>query len=543
MAVVVTAAALVLLTGPGAFADPSPSASPGATDAKLGPATPGTAVCTVNNTNVDEVTGMVATAQGIYAVEGGNTFDPNSVQIWTINPTSCQATSKNYGFDPADPQDLALGADGALWIADTGDGVGDDNERVRVTMERVDLSGSAQAVPYRMLFPDSGKINAPAVLLQKDNAPIIVANASGKAILYRPDGPLQQGTESGLPKLTQVGEFTPAKTGTANPLGAFGNVLVTGAATSPDRTRVVIRTISDAYEFKVGADGDIVKAITEGTPAITPLPNEEDGQAISYSADGTLFLTLGSVDKPALRSYTPYVPPAPKVDVETPAAEGSGRLSFSDITNIAAAVGFAGFLAVVAGVIGIYRARRQYRERAEWSEDAEDRDDHGGRGPRDGHGGRDRREGRGGDGRGQRPMRPDSRGDGGRRPHGEDGPDRPPRGLPARPGRADVWGPANQSDAGRRAHGGHDDLAEHGQRQSGHHQGPPQGPPYGKAQVSPPSQPPGPPPGPPPSPASGRAPRPRPTGSGQVYGRPRQEPDGGNEPPRQGGYGHDNIDH
>jgi hypothetical protein len=59
----------------------------------------------------------------------------------------------------------------------------------------------------------------------------------------------------------------------------------------------------------VGADGDIVKAITGGTPVITPLPNEENGQAITYSADGKLFLTLSSVDKPVLRSYQPYVRP------------------------------------------------------------------------------------------------------------------------------------------------------------------------------------------------------------------------------------------
>jgi hypothetical protein len=206
------------------------AAAPLATDIpNLGPATPGTAVCTVNNPNLNEVTGMVASTNGIYAVEGGDTFDPSSVLIWTINPTTCQATSKNYGFDPADPEDLALGTDGALWVADTGDGVGSDNQRVRVTMERVDPASSAPAVPYRALYPDSGKINAQAVLLQKDNTTIVIANASGKAVLYRPSAPLQANAENGLPKLTEAGEFTPAKTGTANPLGSFGNAIVTGA--------------------------------------------------------------------------------------------------------------------------------------------------------------------------------------------------------------------------------------------------------------------------------------------------------------------------
>ncbi len=545
MAVTVTAAALLLATGPGALAGPVPapaaSASPtaGATNPNLGPATPGTTVCTVNNTNVDEVTGLVATAQGIYAVEGGDTFDPNSVQIWTIDPTTCQATSDNYGFDPADPQDLALGTDGALWVADTGDGVGDDNERDWVTLERVDLSGNAQAVPHRTQFPDSGKINALGLLLQKDNTPIVIANGSGKAILYRPDAPLQPRASSGLPTLTKVGEFTPSKTGTANPLGTFGNALVTGAASAPDGTRVVIRTVSDAYEFKVGSDGDVVKAITEGTPVITPLPNEENGQAISYSADGKSFLTLGSVEKPVLRSYTPHVPPPPTSNAAAPAAaEGSAGLRFADITNIAAVVGFAGFLAVVAGVIGIYRARRQFRERGEWSEDEEGDDNahigrrHGrggpersGRGERggDGRGG----DGRGGDGRG-RPTQPDRRGEGERRPYGDDEPQHAQRPRP-RPGRAEVWGPANaQRDSGHGPHG----------------PGPSYVPPPVHPQAPPPSQPQLAPPGPPSGPATGRAtpPRPRPASGGQVYGRPRSDPDGDNDA-RRGGYGRDNIDH
>ena len=548
-AVLVTATALVLATGPGAFAGSRrPAASAGATNPNLGPANPGTPVCTINNTNLDEVTGIVATAQGIYAVEGGDTFDPNSVQVWTINPTNCQATSRNYGFDPADPQDLALGADGALWVADIGDGVGDDNQRDWVTMERVDLSSSAQAVPHRTLFPDSGKINARAVLLQQDNAPIVIANGAGKAILYRPDGPLQAGASNGLPKLTQVGEFTPAKTETPNPLGTFGKALVTGAATSPDRTRVVIRTVSDAYEFKIGADGDVVKAITKGTPVITPLPNEENGQAISYSADGKTFLTLGSVEKPVLRSYTPFVPPAPTSNATVPAAEGSDGLSFSDITNIAAAAGFVGFLAVVAGVIGIYRARRQYRERGGWSEE---------RGTS-----------------GTNTLAPARVADVvvaiGAAEIGPTGAARTvaaARCDPIAAARVSAIRTATTARSGCRGPG--PDARRCGDpptfrvtpaaaRTAGTtststgangtaaspipNRGPAADPSTG-ANTKPATRCRRRPRRFPARRLAGPPPRPRPSSGGQVYGRPRQEPDDGNDAPRRGGYGHDNIDH
>ncbi len=456
---VVGAVVVALVSGAPASAG---SASLATDIPNLGPANPGTAVCTVNNPNLDEVTGLVASSNDIYAVEGGDTFDPSSVQIWTINPTTCQASSRNYGFDPADPQDLALGTDGALWLADTGDGIGSDNQRVRVTMERVDPASSAPAVPYRAQYPDSGKINAQAVLLQKDNTPILIANASGKAILYRPSAALQANAENGLPKLTEAGEFTPAKTGTANPLGGIGNAIVTGAATSPDRTRVVIRTASDAYEFKVGSDGDLVKAITTVTPVITPLPDEENGQAITYSADGKLFLTLSSAKNPVLRSYQPYVPPAPTGDAGTAAGNASSsKLSFSDITNIAAVVGFLGFVAVVAGIIGIYRARKRYRERGEWSDEEAE-----GEYSRYDRRTQPRRE------RGPRPTRPERGGGEDRRRQWDDEEyGRPPRGRPPRTGaRPDGWGPGGNKGDG---HGG------------GH-----------------PAPPPGPPPPPPPAPAA-----------------------------------------
>ena len=67
--------------------------------------------------------------------------------------------------------------------------------------------------------------------------------------------------------------------------------MVTGAAISPDRTRVALRTYTAAYEWDV-PDGDVVKAITTGTPRLTPLPDEPQGEAIAYTVDGPRFLTL-----------------------------------------------------------------------------------------------------------------------------------------------------------------------------------------------------------------------------------------------------------
>jgi hypothetical protein len=388
--VVLAGVAAVLVGAPAAQGEPStpPSAGAEPSGPPIGPATEGTQVCQVTNANLDEVTGMVASGDVIYAVEGGTTVQPPAVTIWTINATTCEATSETYGLSPVDPQDLALGADGALWVADTGRGLSGGREWV--TLERVDLASGADAVAYRALYPASGPINGTALLLDENNQPIIIASVGQSALLFRPDAPLQANARDNLPTLQQVGEFRPTDTDTPTPRGPFGRMVVTGAAMSPDRTKVVLRTESDAYEFTV-TGGDIVASITQGTPTITPLPNEENGQAITYSADGSRLLTLSATENPILRAYTPYTPPAPESTGGPGSGDQSGgsRLSFDDITNIALITGFLGLVAVVVGIVGIVRARQQY-----FAEHPEART--GGRGPRDPRR-RDRRERRGSD--------------------------------------------------------------------------------------------------------------------------------------------------
>jgi hypothetical protein len=129
---------------------------------------------------------------------------------------------------------------------------------------------------------------------------------------------------------------------------------------------VVIRTASDAYEFTVGSDGDIVKAITQGTPLITPLPNEEHGTAISYSADGTQLLTLSTTPKPILRSYRPFRPAPATADPAANAApvDNSGqnlfrRLVSTHRSQVMIAGGVIGLVIVIAGVLLVRRARRR----------------------------------------------------------------------------------------------------------------------------------------------------------------------------------------
>jgi hypothetical protein len=235
-----------------------------------------------------------------------------------------------------------------------------------------------------MQYPGGAKFDAQAMVLDKGDVPIIFAHEpNGVTGIYKPSKALEAEITENLPQLAKIGTFTPANTNTANPKGAIGNALVTGAAKSPDGKHVVVRTLSDAYEFKVGDDGDVAKALTT-TPVVTPLPNEADGQAITYSADGTKFITVSKAAGATLMTWTRYDPPpvtaqATEPTEETPVEEGGllskiKNLGFGEMTRIIAAVGVVGLVLAIAGIIGIRRARRRRREEEEY-DDYDDYDD------------------------------------------------------------------------------------------------------------------------------------------------------------------------
>src|SRR5205814_5655822 len=199
-----------------------------------------------------------------------------------------------------------------------------------------------------------------------DGNPIFIADStSGPAGLYLPTGPLDPAGK--IVPLKHVGDFTPEATGTDNTLGKIGQTRVSGAATSPDGKKVVLRTYSDAYEWTV-PNGDVVSAITTGTPRITPLPGEPLGEAITYSKDGANFLTVSDVINK--QSSTPvqilkYQPATPVsvVQAKTGGATGPtgktdtrdwlGQLGQQEILHILNANGVNGVLMVVLGIVGI----------------------------------------------------------------------------------------------------------------------------------------------------------------------------------------------
>jgi hypothetical protein len=373
-----------VVAGPGpAAAQPSPTApADGGEDGEDGEgpevpeAVPGEEVCAVADPRLVEVSGMVATGDGYLVVNDGTEFADRE-GIFVLDQ-DCQVIEQiGYPSQPRDPEELALDHDAnVLWVGDTGDnvaaGLSEGEARPSVALWRVDLGGDRTPVISRFTYPGGEAYDAEALLLDGDGVPIIVTKSVGTAELFKPaEEPRPSAGPDDTQELEAVGEFSPVDTGTEHSLGVAARQAVTGGARTPDGSRVVLRTYTDAYEFDV-TDGDVVGAVVDGEPRITVLPDEPLGEAISYTPDGAQFLTVSEVPPdsgftPVMLSYTPSepAPEEPEQPAEPAAGSGGGGGglldSVQDIINLIAVVGVVGVLLVAAGIFGIVRARRRGR--------------------------------------------------------------------------------------------------------------------------------------------------------------------------------------
>jgi len=354
---------------------PTPNPSNGATNAKKG-----TTVCVISDRNALEISGIALSNGTLYAVNDQTSSDARR-KVFKFNPSTCALVGTPIGYParPLDPEDIAADAQGNLWIADIG-----DNNSQRPTVALWKLAGDKITGPYRLSYPDGKKYDAEAMVMSADGLPIIITKLP-EPFVFVPSGPLVDNSTNGVP-LKQAGKVTLPKTNTENPFSAPGRLTVTSAAVSPDRSKVVLRTYADAFEWAV-PDGDIVKAITTGKPKITPLPQEPWGEAITYSPDGK-FLTLSDVEqfenttkqKPELLSYTPNAedpnPPTPAAAVQPPPTSDKAWWSelISSTTRlymVIGSVGVFGLLLVLLGILGIRRARKR-RQRDEEADERHD---------------------------------------------------------------------------------------------------------------------------------------------------------------------------
>lgn len=347
--------ALVTAVTP-ASADPTPAASATGASAK-----PGQRICEVREPALKEASGLAVTENGYAAVADGG----ESLRVYLLDG-KCKVTSYiRTGRNPFDPEDLAVGADGTLWVGDIGD---NKPERDSVALFKI-RRGEQRADLYRMRYPD-GVHDAEALLVPPQGNPVIVTKQVGGAALYTPATELDAERTVDLRK---VGQITLTATGTSGgPLGSVGQTLITGGAVSPDGRKVVLRSYTDAYEWDVTGN-DIGAAITKGKPRRTPLPDEPQGEAITYTRDGKAYVTVSEAreenGRPQLLRYQPLAAaPTPGSPGQNAGSEPGlfdtilDKLGLSGIMWIVIGIGLIGLVLVLVGGAAIRSSRRRGRE-------------------------------------------------------------------------------------------------------------------------------------------------------------------------------------
>jgi hypothetical protein len=268
--------------------------------------------------HMTELSGLVATASGFIVVNDGSD-DPAARKIFYLNDRCAVTRTVSFPSRPRDTEDMGQTPDGTLWVADIG-----DNDKNRPTIGLWKLpKGSSRPRLYRLSYPD-GPHDAEALLFNGDGTPLVVTKTLGSAAVYEPVAGLRTGKPATLRK---AGEVPLPISTTSNPFSIPGRLVITGGAVSPDRRHVVLRTYADAFEFDV-TGGDVVGAITRGTPRQIAMPNEPQGESVAYTTDGTALLTVSETSRQPAGTKAEILryalPPRPAVSTGPAAAPATG---------------------------------------------------------------------------------------------------------------------------------------------------------------------------------------------------------------------------
>src|SRR5581483_5027585 len=132
---------------------------------------------------------------------------------------------------------------------------------------------------YRFRYPD-GAHNAEALVVDPAGGRIyVVTKASSQQAVYRSRLPLRPGAESTLERVRAPIE---ARLARLSP--------ITGAALSPDGTRLVVRTYVDALEWR-RKRGASFEALFRARPMPVALALELQGESIAYTRNGRSLVT------------------------------------------------------------------------------------------------------------------------------------------------------------------------------------------------------------------------------------------------------------
>jgi hypothetical protein len=321
-----------------------PAAADGTDPAPYGAAT---TRCEITDPRLPELSGLTSAGDAMLAMNDGG----DRAEVYVLDPACAVGDVRSADVDPYDPEDLALAADGTIWLADIG-----DNNQTRSTVALIGLRPDGSRTLTRLTYPD-GPHDAEALLLAPDGTPYLVTKeVLGASSVYRPDAPLADEATVPMSRVLGLG-FT--LTGTpGGPVGRAGQLLVTGGAVSADGQRIALRTYTDAYVWPL-VGSDVVGALS-GEPVRVPLPEAPQGEAIAFGANDRDLLVAGE----GLPATVTVVPAGGALSSaaasgstdEAASPEPPGARTVSPVTaGIVAAVA----ATVLVGVGGKLRRRRE----------------------------------------------------------------------------------------------------------------------------------------------------------------------------------------
>jgi hypothetical protein len=329
-------AALVLASGMPASAEEATTTAAGSAAATQ---------CRITDPRLTELSGLVTVPDRLLAINDGG----DQVAVYVLDAACRVIDVKTAAVDPFDPEDMALGADGTLWIADTG-----DNGATRPTVALVALRPDGTTALYRLTYPD-GAHDAEALLLAPDGMPYIVTKeVLGASSVYRPVAELVDG---GTVAMGKVATVNITLTGTpGGPVGRAGQLLITGGAVAPDGDHLALRTYTDAYVWPLSG-ADVVAALATA-PVRTALPESPQGEAISFTSDSTALL-VASEGTPSDVTVVPLPAGAAASAGETAAGPTASLTDFtsSGLSPITSAIIAACVATMVVWLGGLLRRR------------------------------------------------------------------------------------------------------------------------------------------------------------------------------------------
>lgn len=240
------------------------------------------AMGTVADAALDELSDLVPSRQNpgvlwTHEDSGGR------AELYAIAPTGeTLGTLTITGAENQDWEDLAVAEcpdrEGAcLWIADTGDnGLSRDDVALLVVPEPDvggSFTGAADPVTYRFEYPD-GRGNAEGMGIGPDGLPVLVTKrVDGTADVYR--FPRVDPTETVT--LEHLGRVQTGDADNEHPAEA------TAADVRADGNALLVRTYGYLLEYPFA--GGVL-----GDPVSLPAPDEGQGEAAGYDADGAVWL-------------------------------------------------------------------------------------------------------------------------------------------------------------------------------------------------------------------------------------------------------------